>query len=137
MARTLMMLSLAFVVAWFAAGCTTATVSVRQPDGTYRTSKELIWWTPDSYRSFECQEDYMVATSMWGVTYEWPKGKGHLVNLESTSFTGDGIECQTHQRMLTLNGQEYGEFEEGDRIRITPDARVLVNGVERSPNPMQ
>ena len=35
------------------------------------------------------------------------------------------------QRPLTINGRQYGEFDKGDRARITPDARVLVNGVEQ------
>ena len=76
----------------------------------------------------------MVATDMWDVTYEWPKGKGYLADTETTTFTGDGIRCEVRKRTLTLNGQPYGEFAKGDRIRITPDARVLVNGVEQAPH---
>ncbi|MFG0252122.1 MAG: hypothetical protein ACF8NJ_04530, partial [Phycisphaerales bacterium JB038] len=86
-----------------------------------------------SYRSFVCQDHYMVATDMWGVTYEWPKGKGRIQDDWSTAFEGEGIYCEARQRTLKLNGKRYGEFAQGDRIRITPDARVLVNGVEQAP----
>jgi hypothetical protein len=117
---------------WSIAGCATATVSVRQPDGTYRTTNELVWWSPDDVRSFECQDDYMVATEMWDVTYELPKGTGHFPNLETMTFEGQGIDCevQLSDRTLTLNGEHYGPFDPGDRVRITPDAQVLTNGFD-------
>ena len=73
----------------------------------------------------------MVATSMSDVTYEWPTGKGHLPDTETITFKGDGMRCEVRKRTLTINDQRYGEFERGDRVRITPDARVLVNGVEQ------
>ncbi len=136
MRRTPMRLSLALAFAVCVAGCTTATVRVRQPDGTYKTTKELVWTHEvdgSSYSSFECQEDYMVATDMWDVTYEWPKGTGRLTDDLSTVFEGKGIHCEARKRSLTLNGKHYGEFAKGDRVRITPDARVLVNGVEQAP----
>jgi hypothetical protein len=137
MSRSLMMFSLALVPALSAAGCTVATVRVRQDDGTYRTTQELVWtheldWR--SYRTFTCQDDYMVATQMWDVTYEWPKGKGRLEEDGTTTFEGDGIEAETRKRMLTVNGRQYGEFAKGDRVRITPDGAVLVNGEEAMPH---
>jgi hypothetical protein len=131
MARTLMTLSLTFVLALSTAGCAVATVGVRQDDGTYRTTKELVWWSSDSYRSFTCEDDYMVATTMSDVTYEWPTGKGRFPDWETITFNGDAMRCEVRERTLTINGRRYGEFEKGDRVRITPDARVLVNGVER------
>jgi hypothetical protein len=131
MVRTLMTLSLTFVFGLSTAGCATATVRVRQDDGTYRTSQKLVWWSSDSYRSFTCKDDYMVATMMSDVTYEWPTGKGHFPDNETMTFEGDGMRCEVRQRTLTINDRRYREFEKGDRVRITPDARVLVNGVEQ------
>jgi hypothetical protein len=131
MARRLMTLSLTLAFALSTAGCTIATVRVRQDDGTYRTTRELVWWPPDSFRSFTCKDDYMVATDVSDVTYEWPTGKGHLEDFETITFEGDGIRCEVRKRTLTINGRRYGEFQKGDHVRITPDGRVLVNGVEQ------
>ena len=131
MARKLMTLSLTFVLALSTAGCAVATVRVRQDDGTYRTTQKLVWWSSDSYSSFTCEEDYMVATRMSDVTYEWPTGKGHFPDTETIIFEGDRMRCEVQKRTLTINGRRYGEFDSGDRVRITPDARVLVNGVDQ------
>jgi hypothetical protein len=75
----------------------------------------------------------MVATKMSEVTYEWPTGKGHFSDWETIAFKGDGISCEVRMRTLTVNGRHYGEFEPGDRVRLTPDGRVLVNGAEQTP----
>jgi len=134
MARMLLTLSLMCVFTLSIAGCTTATVRVRQPDGTYRTTEELVWTHEvdgRSYRTFVCQDDYMVATDMSGVTYEWPKGKGRLEDDWTTTFEGEGLRCEARKRTLTVNGRQYGEFNKGDQVRITPEGRVLVNGVEQ------
>jgi len=135
MTRTFLPLSLAVVVAVTTAGCTTATVRVRQPDGTYRMTEELVWTHEvdgRSYRTFECQDDYMVATDMSGVTYEWPQGKGRLEDDWTTTFEGEGLRCEARKRTLTVNGRQYGEFNKGDHVRITPEGRVVVNGVEQA-----
>ncbi len=131
MVRKLMLFSLVTLFGWTAVGCAVATVRVRQKDGTYKTSKRIVWYSPDDYREFECQEDYMVASEMAGVTYEWPKGRGRLEDVETTTFEGQNLKCKVHKRTLTVNGRSYGKFKEGDRVRITGDASVFVNDVER------
>ena len=62
------------------AGCTTAKSTVRQKDGTYRTTQHLIFKPSMSdFLEFRCIEDYDTATTLHGVTYEWPKGSGSFM----------------------------------------------------------
>lgn len=133
MTRKIILLSLMCAFAFVIVGCVVATVTVRQDDGTHKTSREIIWWSSDSWRSFECQKDYMVASDFQGVTYEWPTGKGHMPDLQTITFEGEGIECVVKNRTMILNDNKYGAFKEGDKVRITPDAKVLVNDVEHPP----
>ncbi|MHC4117201.1 MAG: hypothetical protein ACYSWO_06805 [Planctomycetota bacterium] len=109
-------------------GCVSVTSEVRQPDGTYRETKYLALKSDLQFRDFKCSEDYMVATEFNGVTYAWPKGKGTLSeDFSEVRFKGESISCTVKDRFLTIDGQEFGAFEEGDRIRIAGDGAVFVN----------
>jgi len=122
------------VIALVSAGCTTCTTSVRQPDGTYKTTRHMIWRpSPDEYRSFEADEDYMIQTTWHGVTYEWPKGKNELTSLTEMVFHGESVECHVTKRSLTVNGKSYGEMKKGARVRLTGEGEVYVDGVKRPP----
>jgi hypothetical protein len=122
------------LVASLAAGCTTCTTTVRQPDGTYQTTRHLIWRpSADDYTSFESDKDYMIATTWYGVTYEWPRGKSELTSLTDMEFHGPSVDCHVTKRALTVNGKSYGEMEEGTCVRLTGDGEVYVDGVKRPP----
>ena len=74
----------------------------------------------------------MVACTHYGVTYEWPKGKGSLSkDYQEIHFQGDKIRCQVTKRRLTIDGASFGEFSDGDRVRITSGGHVFVNDKER------
>lgn len=121
-------------IALLAAGCTTCTTAVRQDDGTYKTTRHLIWRpSPDEYRSFESDEDYMIETTWHGVTYEWPSGKNELTSLTDMEFHGESVECHVSKRALTVNGKSYGEMKEGTRVRLTGEGEVYVDDVKRPP----
>jgi hypothetical protein len=114
------------------AGCAKSTVRVRQNDGTYRTSTHLIFQPDFADRSFSSSSDYMISTGFDDVTYIWPKGKGNFSkNSNEITFEGKNISCSVVERRLTINGRRIGEFDEGDRVRITGDGKVFVNDVER------
>jgi hypothetical protein len=73
----------------------------------------------------------MLSTEFSNVTYIWPKGKGNFSkNFNEISFEGKSIKCSVVKRRLTINGRPAGEFDEGDRVRITGDGNVFVNDVE-------
>jgi major membrane immunogen (membrane-anchored lipoprotein) len=130
--RTALMATLAAVM--LLGGCVSVSSSVRQKDGTYRTTHHLIWKsTFEDFWSFKCDEDHMVATELDGVTYAWPKGSGSLTGPDSVEFTGRNLDCKIAGRTLTINGREFGEFEEGDLVQINSDGSVLVNDAERTP----
>ena len=77
------------------AGCEQVTTRVRREDGTYRTSKRLVFRSDLPGRSFGSQEDYMVATKFQDVTYAWPQGKGSFSkNFKEISFEGRQINCR-------------------------------------------
>jgi hypothetical protein len=133
MAEKIARWSLVLALVMSVVGCTPATTRVRQDDGTYKTRQTLIRWSPESYRSFTCQEDYMVATTLFEVTYEWPRGQGRLEDIQTVTFKNQAIDCTVRGRVMSVNGQPFAEFEAGDHVRLTPDGRVLVDGVERSP----
>jgi hypothetical protein len=118
------------------AGCAHSTVYVKQKDGTVDKSTEVLWW-PSASRdtTFSTDEDYVVATRLGGVTYEWPKGAVSLEGMNQIRFEGDAIRCQIDQRRLSVDGRSFGDFQKGDRVRITPDGRVFVNETERPPIP--
>jgi len=116
------------------AGCAQVTTSIRQEDGTYRTSKHSVFRSDLPGRSFRCEEDYMVATTLRDVTYGWPQGKGSLSkNFDEISFQGRQISCSVVGRKLSVNGLRFTGFEKGDRVRITSDGKVFVNDIEREP----
>ena len=134
MNRTRVTLSAVLALACLAAGCAHYTSYVRQDDGTYReqTGWLLRPMTLTDFRSFTCDKDYMVATTHLDVTYGWPKGKGAFSkDFNTIEFEGEKVKCKVVGRGLTVNGQSFGEFQEGDRVRIAPDGRVFVNDVER------
>ncbi|MHC4323202.1 MAG: hypothetical protein ACYSUX_02900 [Planctomycetota bacterium] len=114
-----------------AAGCAKSTVRVRQDDGTYRTSTHLVFQPDFADRTFSSGSDYMVSTEFYRVTYVWPQGKGNLSKqFNEITFKGKSVNCTIVKRRLTINGRRIAEFEEGDRVRITGDGKVFVNGVE-------
>jgi len=114
-----------------AAGCAKSTVRAKQNDGTYRITTHLILQPDVADRSFRSSKDYMLSTAFNDVTYIWPEGKGNLSKkLKEISFEGKSINCSVVERRLTINGRRIGEFDEGDRVRITGDGKVFVNDVE-------
>jgi hypothetical protein len=80
----------------------------------------------------------MLSTEFNDVTYIWPEGKGNFSrNFNEISFEGKTIKCSVVKRRLTINGRQTGQFDEGDRVRITGDGNVFVNDVElKSPGDM-
>ena len=116
------------------AGCAQSTTRVRQDDGTYRTSKRLVFRSDLPSRSFSSEGDDMVATEFHDVTYAFPQGKGSfLKNLDEISFQGRQVKCSIVGRELTVNELRFREFEKGDRVRISSDGKVFVNDVESKP----
>ncbi len=116
------------------AGCAQVTTRVRQEDGTYRTSKRLIFRSDLPSRSFSSEGDDRVATEFHNVTYSFPKGKGSFSkNFDKIDFEGHQIKCSIVGRELTVNDLRFGELVKGDLVRITSDGKVLVNDVERRP----
>jgi len=118
-----------------AAGCAKSAVRAKKNDGTYRTTTHLILQPDFADRSFSSSGDYMLSTEFNDVTYVWPEGKGDLSKKSNEiRFEGKSINCSIVERRLTINGRRIGEFDEGDRVRITGDGKVFVNDVElRSP----
>jgi len=113
------------------AGCAQVTTRVRQNDGTYRTSKRLVFRSDLPGRSFSSEGDDMVATEFHNVTYAFPQGKGSFSkNFDEISFQGRQVKCSIVGRELTVNELRFGEFKKGDRVRITGDGKVFVNDVE-------
>jgi len=115
-------------------GCAQVTTRTRQEDGTYRTSKRLVFRSDLPSRSFTSEGDDRVATKFHDVTYSFPKGKGSFSkNFDKIDFEGHQIKCSIVGRELTVNDFWFGGFEKGDLVRITSDSRVFVNDVERQP----
>ena len=116
------------------AGCAQVTTHVRQNDGTYRTSKRLVFRSDLPGRSFSSEGDDMVATEFHDVTYAFPQGKGSFSkDLDEISFQGRRVKCSIVGRELTVNELRFKEFEKGDLVRITSDGKVFVNDIERKP----
>ncbi|OHB82681.1 MAG: hypothetical protein A2Z38_11285 [Planctomycetes bacterium RBG_19FT_COMBO_48_8] len=114
-----------------AAGCAQSTANVSRNEGTHSTSMHLILRPDSADRSFSSSNDYMVSTGFNDVTYVWPKGKGSFSkNFNEITFKGKNLSCSIVERRLTINGRRIGEFDEGDRVRITGDGKVFVNDVE-------
>jgi hypothetical protein len=114
-----------------AGGCGQSTVHVKQDEDTYSTSMHMIFQPDYADRSFSTSKDYMLSTEFNDVTYIWPEGKGSFSRkLKEISFEGKSIKCSVIERQLKINGRQIGEFEEGDRVRITGDGKVFVNDVE-------
>jgi hypothetical protein len=119
------------ILCLLAAGCAQSTVSTKKNDGTYRATTHLILQPDFADRSFSSSGDYMLSTEFNDVTYIWPEGKGNFSrNFNEISFEGKSIKCSVVKRRLTINGRPAGEFDEGDRVRITGDGNVFVNDVE-------
>lgn len=115
-------------------GCAQVTTRVRQNDGTYRTSKRLVFRSDLPGRSFSSKGDDMVATVFHNVTYAFPQGKGSFSkNFDGISFQGRQVKCSIVGRELTVNELRFREFEKGDRVRISSDGKVFVNDIERKP----
>jgi len=115
----------------FAAGCAKSTARTKQNHGTYRTITHLILQPDFADRSFSSSNDYALSTGFKDVTYVWPEGKGNFSkNFNEIRFKGKSVNCTVVERRLTINGRPAGQFDEGDRVRITGDGKVFVNGVE-------
>jgi hypothetical protein len=119
-----------------ASGCGQSTVNVKQDEEMYSTSMHLIFQPDFPDRSFSSNKDYTLSTEFNDVTYIWPEGKGSFSRkLKGISFEGKNIKCSVVERQLTINEHQIGEFEQGDRVRITGEGKVFVNGVElKSPS---
>ena len=116
------------------AGCAQVTTRVRQDDGTYRTSKRLVFRSDLPGRSFSSEGDDMIATEFHNVTYTFPKGKGsYSQNFDRISFEGQQVKCSIVGRELTVNDLRFREFEKGDFVRITDHGKVFVNDSEHEP----
>jgi hypothetical protein len=116
------------------AGCAQSTTRVRQDDGTYRTSKRLVFRSDLPSRSFSSEGDDMVVTEFHDVTYAFPQGKGSFSkNVDEISFQGRQVKCSIVGRELTVNESRFREFEKGDLVRISSDGKVFVNDVESKP----
>ena len=114
-----------------ATGCAKNTVRAKQYEGTFRATTHLVLQPDFADRSFSSSSDYTLSTEFNGVTYIWPQGKGNLSKKSNEiSFEGKNISCSVSKRRLTINGHRAGEFEEGDRVRITGDGKIFVNDVE-------
>ena len=114
------------------AGCAQVTTRLRQNDGTYRTSKRLVFRSDLPSRSFSSEGNDMVATVFHNVTYTFPQGKGSFSkDFEEISFQGGKVKCRIVGRELTVNESRFREFEKGDHVRITSDGTVFVNDSER------
>jgi len=134
MDKTRTMVAAFLLLGLLTTGCMRITTGVRQEDGTYRTSKRWVLRSDLPGRSFRCDEDYRVATTFHDVTYAWPQGQGsYSQNFEEISFQGRRLNCHLVGRELSVNGLRFTEFEEGDRVRITGDGKVLVNDIPREP----
>ena len=117
-----------------AAGCAKSTVRTKQNKSIYRATTHLIFQPDFADRSFSSSGDYMVSTGFNDVTYIWPKGKGNFSkNFNEIRFKGTSIDCTVVKRRLTINGRPAGQFEEGDRVRITGNGKVFVNDIEFKP----
>jgi hypothetical protein len=110
-------------------GCAQGTANVSTNDTMYDASMHLIFQPDFADRSFSSSADYSISTQFNGVTYIWPEGEGNFSKKSNEiSFEGKNIECSIIERTLTINGRRVAEFEEGDRVRITGDGEVFVNG---------
>lgn len=119
----------ALMLGLLAAGCTQSTANVSKNDVTYNTSMRLIFQPDFADRSFSSSEDYSLSTQFNDVTYIWPEGKGNFSKKSNEiSFEGKSIKCTVVKRQLTINGRQIAEFKQGDRVRITGDGEVFVNG---------
>ena len=115
-----------------ATGCVENTVRVNRNDLTYRATTHLVFQPGFADRSFSSSNDYMISTGFNGITYIWPQGKGNFSkSFNEIRFEGKVIKCTVVERRLTINGRPAGLFEEGDRVRITGDGKVFVNGEEQ------
>jgi hypothetical protein len=119
------------MICLLAGGCGQSTVNVKQDEETYSTSIHLIFQPDFADRSFSSNKDYTLSTEFNDVTYIWPEGKGNFSRKSNgISFEGKNIKCSIIERQLTINEHQIGEFEQGDRVRITSDGKVFVNDIE-------
>jgi len=126
--RTVIVIML--TICLLAGGCAQSTVHERQ-DYTYGTSMHLIFQPDFADRSFSSSKDYTLSTEFNDVTYIWPEGKGNFSrNSKEISFEGKNIKCSVIERQLTINEHQIGEFQQGDRVRITGDGEIFVNNIK-------
>jgi hypothetical protein len=124
------------ILGLLAAGCAESTPSVSTNKGTLGTTMHLIFQPDFADRSFSSSEDYSLSTQFNDVTYIWPEGKGSFSKKSNEiTFEGKSIKCTVVDRRLSINGRRIAEFEKGDRVRITGDGEIFVNGKKLdSPN---
>lgn len=51
----------------------------------------------------------------------------------SLEVASDDNRLRIAKGKVTLNDKDYGAVEKGDRVKVTADGKLLVNGVERQP----
>jgi hypothetical protein len=130
-----MVIVITLTICLLAGGCGQSTVNVKQDEETYGTSMHLIFQPDFADRSFSSSKDYTLSTEFNDVTYIWPEGKGSFSRkLKGISFEGKKIKCSVVERQLTINEHQIGEFEQGDRVRITGDGEIFVNNVKLKPS---
>ncbi|MCG7199943.1 hypothetical protein MD273_09440 [Marinobacter pelagius] len=70
-----------------------------------------------------------------GITFEVPLESNSVSHSSSgIAYQGDSVSAETDGSTLIVNGQNYGALAPGDIVNLQNLPKVLVNGVERSPD---
>ena len=69
------------------------------------------------------------------VEYEWIMGDTPTIRKDSESFelSYSNISLKVIDKNIGLNRIKYGQVKDGDRIRVTADGKLFVNGLRRKP----
>ena len=69
-----------------------------------------------------------------GVRYVFPIQTGIVLTVtgDHATMLSRGLELRVVGRRMTLNGSDYGEARPGEVVTVTPDGRLLVDGIERA-----
>jgi hypothetical protein len=129
MSKKLKAIVVALMFGLLAGGCAQNTANESRNNATYDTTMHLTFQPDFADRSFSSGKDYSLSIGFNGVTYIWPEGKGNFSKMSNEiNFEGKNIKCTVVKRRLTINGRRIADFEEGDRVRVTGDGEVFVNG---------
>jgi hypothetical protein len=60
-------------------------------------------------------------------------GDGNPVEVANLTIDGKEHQLRFRNGTLSLNGMEYGAVQKGDRVKLSGDGKVFVNGTERKP----